>query len=153
LCLHPQDSSEPTDQRRDTVPDLHVWQVQGKSCFENHCASILRTVRNLCIRGRERPSGRHTAASHRWTQNVNLKNAVFWDVALCGSCKNRLLVTANVVPIPPILVTLMIVTIRSSETSVLTRATRRNIPEDGILYSHRCENLKSYKMTILSFSN
>jgi 3'-phosphoadenosine 5'-phosphosulfate sulfotransferase len=32
----------------------------------------------------------------------------------------------------------------SSETSVLTRSTRRNIREDTILHSHRCENLKSY---------
>jgi hypothetical protein len=33
----------------------------------------------------------------------------------------------------------------SSETSVPTRATRRNISEDGLLHSHRRENLKSYK--------
>jgi hypothetical protein len=35
--------------------------------------------------------------------------------------------------------------IRSSETSVHTRSTQRHIPEDGILHSHRCENLKSFK--------
>jgi hypothetical protein len=34
--------------------------------------------------------------------------------------------------------------IRSFETSVLIRATRRNIPEDGILHSHRREHFKSY---------
>jgi hypothetical protein len=35
-------------------------------------------------------------------------------------------------------------TLRSSETSVLTRATLRNITDDGTLHSHQCENLKSY---------
>jgi hypothetical protein len=39
-----------------------------------------------------------------------MKKAVFWDYALCGSCNNR----------------------RFEGTSDVTRATRRNIPEDGI---------------------
>jgi hypothetical protein len=38
--------------------------------------------------------------------------------------------------------------LNSSETSVLTRATQRSIPEDTILHSHRRENLKSYNISL-----
>jgi hypothetical protein len=72
---------------------------------------------------------------------VTMKNAIFWDVTPCGSCKNQhfggthhnITVTTNVVPSLPILVTLMMEVIHASEMSVLSRATWCNITKDGIL--------------------
>jgi hypothetical protein len=103
-----------------------------------------------------------------------IKHTASWDVTQCGSCKNRRFgeiyrlhhqgkriselyttfpvnsdwgthpTNANVVPSSLILFTLMMEAISSSKTSVLTRIMRHNIPEDGILHSHRRENIKSY---------
>jgi hypothetical protein len=52
----------------------------------------------------------------------------------------RLLVTVNVAHSSPILVILMMVALRSSETSVLTRATQHNSPENGMLLESKTVN-------------
>jgi hypothetical protein len=54
-----------------------------------------------------------------------MKNGVFWDVTPC----------------------VMMEALSSFETSLLTRGTRRNIPEEGIIHIFRRENLKSYTGT------
>jgi hypothetical protein len=88
-----------------------------------------------------------------------MKNAVFWDVTPCRSCVNRRfggtyphhLQGRKIPGEEPSWAdehadssTLKMVVISSSETSVHTRSTRRHIPEDDILRSHRRENFKSY---------
>jgi hypothetical protein len=65
------------------------------------------------------------------TANVVLSSPILVTLML----EALLLVTANVVLSSPILVTLMLEALSSFETSVLTRPTRRNIPEDAILHT------------------
>jgi hypothetical protein len=62
------------------------------------------------------------------------------------SSVRRLLVTANVVPSSPILFTLMMEALISSQESFHTIGTGCNIPEHAILHSHRRGNLKSDKI-------
>jgi hypothetical protein len=69
------------------------------------------------------------------------------DVSFLRSVR-RLLVTASVVPSSSILVTLLKKALSSCETSVLTRTTRRDIPENTILHRQRRENLKSDKFFV-----
>jgi hypothetical protein len=62
----------------------------------------------------------------------------------------RLLVEASVVASSPILVTLMKEALSFSETSVLKRATRRNIPEDSILHCYKDSFLFAINCSLIS---
>jgi hypothetical protein len=81
-----------------------------------------------------------------------MKNAVFWDVALCRFCVNLRFGRTYLLHLQGRKIrergtSVKIKVILYSETSVHTRSTQRHIPEDSILPRHRCENLKSYNIS------
>jgi hypothetical protein len=69
----------------------------------------------------------------------------FIEVKIIGELGTTLVVISN-------RSTLVIEVIVPAKTEDLTRATRRNIPEDAILHSHRRGNLKSYITEINSLN-
>jgi hypothetical protein len=78
------------------------------------------------------------SASIIWVTGIHECNAMYamYECNVFLHRVSRLLVTANV-PRSPILVTQMMEALISSETSILPRATRRNIPDDGIVQRGR----------------
>jgi hypothetical protein len=111
--------------RKEAMNGIQERWVELSTYWNVHCISLLSSTQLSCI---------PFIASF-------LKQLVF----LCSVL--QLLVTANIFPTSLILATLMMEVLLLSETSILTRAIRSYIPEDGILRSHRREILTYIALT------
>jgi hypothetical protein len=131
------------------------------SCFSETSGSALRACRHnprhvhlvWCQRGLNRTPSvgveclrgvwecKHDirAVISRRESRTPLKNAVLWSVTPRGSCEIRRF-GGSFATISRMMAA------RSSETFVLARATRRQLPEDCILHSHRRKDLKFWNL-------
>jgi hypothetical protein len=89
------------------------------------------------------------STSNRRTLQRNTKLVLVFHLVLLRSVRG-LVVTANVVPSSSSLVTVMKAAQSTSETTVLTRATRRNITEDGIPHKKYLFSETSYVIHMVS---
>jgi hypothetical protein len=105
---------------------------------EERSASIIR-VTTIC------ELGTLAVTTKRWRCEEILLNNIKEYLEFLRSVR-RLLVTANVVPSLPILVTLMIEALSSSETSVRTRSTRHKILLDYIT----SQPIRCYRFCIIT---
>jgi hypothetical protein len=114
------------------------WELQNRVTFNTK-------FRELAQQQHLRPSEIVSVLELLETPTSSVLREV--KVSFLDECRllvcDAVLVTANVAPRFLFLSKSLIERVRSSGTSVLTRATRHNIPEDGILHSHRRENVKS----------
>jgi hypothetical protein len=110
----------------EAVPTLPHTPSQRSVSLLKHVHNVIVTVGSLLNR----------TNTIRILQDLRIHGGNYEECRLLRSL-SLLLVTANVVPSSPILVTLLMGALSSSETSVLTRATRRNNPEEGILHNQK----------------